>query len=124
HTPTRSPTSNGVCRKARPDAKQTAASSATSPAASTGYSNTEHRPRLDKHRSITGQPRTEALRSPFTVTFRGVKKRLDVALVERGLAETRSQAHALVLAGLVPGFDKPGTQVDDDADLHVERPPR
>ncbi len=52
-----------------------------------------------------------------------MKKRVDVLLVERGLAETRAQAQALVLAGLVRGFDKPGTQVDDDAELEVERPP-
>ena len=32
-----------------------------------------------------------------------VKKRADVLLVERGLAESRAQAQALVLAGLVPG---------------------
>jgi 23S rRNA (cytidine1920-2'-O)/16S rRNA (cytidine1409-2'-O)-methyltransferase len=53
-----------------------------------------------------------------------VKKRLDVLLVERGLAETRAQAQALVMAGLVPGFDKPGAQVDESAELDVERPPR
>jgi 23S rRNA (cytidine1920-2'-O)/16S rRNA (cytidine1409-2'-O)-methyltransferase len=53
-----------------------------------------------------------------------VKKRLDVLLVERGLAESRSQAQALVLAGHVPGYAKPGTQVDDSAELEVERPPR
>jgi 23S rRNA (cytidine1920-2'-O)/16S rRNA (cytidine1409-2'-O)-methyltransferase len=53
-----------------------------------------------------------------------VKKRLDVLLVERGLAESRSQAQALVMAGLVPGFDKPGTQVDADAELSLERPPQ
>jgi 23S rRNA (cytidine1920-2'-O)/16S rRNA (cytidine1409-2'-O)-methyltransferase len=53
-----------------------------------------------------------------------VKKRLDLLLVERGLAETRSQAQALVIAGLVPGYDKPGTQVDESAPLAVERPPR
>jgi 23S rRNA (cytidine1920-2'-O)/16S rRNA (cytidine1409-2'-O)-methyltransferase len=53
-----------------------------------------------------------------------VKKRLDVVLVERGLAESRSQAQALVLAGLVRGYDKPGTQVDEAASLDVERPPR
>jgi 23S rRNA (cytidine1920-2'-O)/16S rRNA (cytidine1409-2'-O)-methyltransferase len=53
-----------------------------------------------------------------------MKKRLDVLLVERGLAETRAQAQALVLAGLVPGHDKPGTQVDDAAPLEVESPPR
>jgi 23S rRNA (cytidine1920-2'-O)/16S rRNA (cytidine1409-2'-O)-methyltransferase len=52
------------------------------------------------------------------------KKRLDVLLVERGLAESRSQAQALVLAGLVSGHDKPGEQVAEDAELVVERPPR
>lgn len=52
------------------------------------------------------------------------KKRLDVLLVERGLAESRAQAQALVLAGLVPGHDKPGEQIRDDAELEVERPPR
>jgi 23S rRNA (cytidine1920-2'-O)/16S rRNA (cytidine1409-2'-O)-methyltransferase len=53
-----------------------------------------------------------------------VKKRLDVLLVERGLAESRAQAQALVLAGLVPGFDKPGHQVPEDAELAVDQPPR
>jgi 23S rRNA (cytidine1920-2'-O)/16S rRNA (cytidine1409-2'-O)-methyltransferase len=52
------------------------------------------------------------------------RKRLDVLLVERGLAETRAQAQALVLAGLVPGFTKPGQQVTDETELEVERPPR
>ena len=52
-----------------------------------------------------------------------MKKRLDVLLVERGLAESRAQAQALVLAGLVHGFDKPGQQVEEDAELAVERPP-
>jgi 23S rRNA (cytidine1920-2'-O)/16S rRNA (cytidine1409-2'-O)-methyltransferase len=54
----------------------------------------------------------------------GMKKRLDVVLVERGLAESRSQAQALVLAGLVPGFAKPGQQVDDTVEVAVRRPPR
>jgi 23S rRNA (cytidine1920-2'-O)/16S rRNA (cytidine1409-2'-O)-methyltransferase len=52
------------------------------------------------------------------------KKRLDVLLVERGLAESRSQAQALVLAGRVPGHAKAGEQVDDTADLVVEEGPR
>jgi 23S rRNA (cytidine1920-2'-O)/16S rRNA (cytidine1409-2'-O)-methyltransferase len=52
------------------------------------------------------------------------KKRLDVLLVERGLAETRSQAQALVLAGLVRGHSKPGEQVPEDVELEVEKPPR
>jgi 23S rRNA (cytidine1920-2'-O)/16S rRNA (cytidine1409-2'-O)-methyltransferase len=48
-----------------------------------------------------------------------VKKRLDVLLVERGLAESRAQAQALVLAGRVPGHEKPGEQVDERAGLEV-----
>jgi 23S rRNA (cytidine1920-2'-O)/16S rRNA (cytidine1409-2'-O)-methyltransferase len=51
------------------------------------------------------------------------RKRLDVVLVERGLAESRAQAQALVMAGLVRGHSKPGEQVDDAAELDVERPP-
>ena len=50
-----------------------------------------------------------------------MKKRLDVLLVERGLAETRAQAQALVMAGLVRGYEKPGAQVDESAELEVER---
>src|SRR5260370_41400601 len=49
-----------------------------------------------------------------------MKKRLDVLLVERGLAESRTQAQALVMAGLVPGYDKPGQQVDEGAELSVK----
>jgi 23S rRNA (cytidine1920-2'-O)/16S rRNA (cytidine1409-2'-O)-methyltransferase len=51
-----------------------------------------------------------------------MRKRLDVLLVERGLVETRAQAQALVMAGLVPGHAKPGEQVDEAAPLEVERP--
>ena len=53
-----------------------------------------------------------------------MKKRLDVLLVERGLAESRSQAQALVLAGLVPGHEKPGEQLDEAVELSVEELPR
>jgi 23S rRNA (cytidine1920-2'-O)/16S rRNA (cytidine1409-2'-O)-methyltransferase len=53
-----------------------------------------------------------------------MKKRLDVLLVERGLAESRSQAQALVLAGRVRGFSKAGAQVEDSAELEVEAGPR
>jgi len=52
-----------------------------------------------------------------------VKKRLDVLLVERGLAASRAQAQALVMAGLVPGHSKAGEQVDDREPLEVEAPP-
>ena len=53
-----------------------------------------------------------------------MKKRVDVLLVERGLAESRAQAQALVLAGRVPGFAKPGTPVDEATELAVTAPPR
>lgn len=53
-----------------------------------------------------------------------MRKRLDVLLVERGLAESRTQAQALVMAGRVPGFDKAGQQVDETASLEVLQPPR
>ncbi|MGH3023685.1 MAG: TlyA family RNA methyltransferase [Gaiellaceae bacterium] len=55
---------------------------------------------------------------------RNPKKRLDVLLVERGLAETRSQAQALVLAGRVKGFSKAGDQVEEGAELEVAEGPR
>jgi 23S rRNA (cytidine1920-2'-O)/16S rRNA (cytidine1409-2'-O)-methyltransferase len=48
-----------------------------------------------------------------------VKKRVDVLLVERGLAESRTQAQALLLAGRVPGHEKPGERVDESAELEV-----
>jgi 23S rRNA (cytidine1920-2'-O)/16S rRNA (cytidine1409-2'-O)-methyltransferase len=53
-----------------------------------------------------------------------VKKRLDLLLVERGLAESRSQAQALVLAGRVRGFSKAGAQVEEAERLELVEPPR
>src|SRR2546430_10599825 len=55
---------------------------------------------------------------------RKLKKRLDVLLVERGLAESRTQAQALGLAGRVPGYAKPGMQVDEAAQLPGATLPR
>lgn len=51
------------------------------------------------------------------------KRRVDQLLVERGLAESRARAQALVMAGLVFAgevkIDKPGHQLPEDADLDV-----
>lgn len=51
------------------------------------------------------------------------KRRVDQLLVERGLAESRARAQALVMAGLVfageTKIDKPGHQLPDDAVLDV-----
>ena len=52
------------------------------------------------------------------------KKRLDVLLVERGLADSRAQAQALVLAGRVPGYAKAGQQLEESAELAVTQAPR
>ena len=55
-----------------------------------------------------------------------MKKRLDVLLVERGLAETRERAQALILAGEVSvnarPVNKAGAQVDEAAELAVRAP--
>jgi 23S rRNA (cytidine1920-2'-O)/16S rRNA (cytidine1409-2'-O)-methyltransferase len=54
------------------------------------------------------------------------KQRLDMLLVERGLAESRARAQALVLAGVVWSegrrLDKPGTSLAADAALEVRGP--
>ena len=55
------------------------------------------------------------------------KRRLDTLLVERGLAESRARAQALVIAGLVwsneQRLDKPGTSLAVDVPLEVRGPP-
>lgn len=53
-----------------------------------------------------------------------MRKRLDLLLAERGLAKSREQARALIMAGSVKAggqvLDKPGTLVDEDAPVEVE----
>jgi len=55
------------------------------------------------------------------------KTRLDVALVERGLAETRAAAQRLIMAGLVFSndrrLDKPGVSLASDVPLEVRGQP-
>ena len=57
-----------------------------------------------------------------------MKKRLDVLLVERGLAESRTRAQALVMEGKVRVSGqvetKASRQLGEDADVAVEAPPR
>jgi 23S rRNA (cytidine1920-2'-O)/16S rRNA (cytidine1409-2'-O)-methyltransferase len=54
----------------------------------------------------------------------GERRRADQLLVERGLAESRARAQALILAGLVfsgsTRIEKPGTALFVDADLEVK----
>jgi len=57
-----------------------------------------------------------------------VKQRADILLVERKLAESRSQAQALIMAGDVYSgemrVDKAGDRLEPDADLSVRNRPR
>ena len=54
------------------------------------------------------------------------KRRADQLLVERGLADSRAKAQALILAGLVSSggrrIDKPGTAMEEDMPLDVAGP--
>lgn len=54
------------------------------------------------------------------------KRRLDQLLVERGLAENRTRAQALIMAGVVTSetrrLDKPGLRLADDIPLTVKGP--
>lgn len=56
------------------------------------------------------------------------RQRLDELLVTRGLADSRSQAKALIMSGRVlhgtTRLDKPGKEFAADIDLVVEQPPR
>jgi len=56
------------------------------------------------------------------------RQRLDELLVTRGLANSRSQAKALIMSGRVrhgtERLDKPGKEFAPDIDLIVEQPPR
>jgi 23S rRNA (cytidine1920-2'-O)/16S rRNA (cytidine1409-2'-O)-methyltransferase len=56
------------------------------------------------------------------------RQRLDELLVTRGLADSRSQAKALIMSGRVlhgtTRLDKPGKEFAADIDLLVEQPPR
>jgi 23S rRNA (cytidine1920-2'-O)/16S rRNA (cytidine1409-2'-O)-methyltransferase len=57
-----------------------------------------------------------------------MKQRLDELLVARGLAESRTQAKALVMSGRVLSgterLDKPGKEFSTEIELSVQQPPR
>ncbi|MFN8471977.1 MAG: TlyA family RNA methyltransferase [Anaerolineae bacterium] len=57
-----------------------------------------------------------------------MKERLDALLVQRGLAESRTQAQRMIEAGEVrvagQVVDKPGTRVDAEAEIAVETKPQ
>ncbi len=57
---------------------------------------------------------------------KGIRNRLDVLLVEKGLCESRQRAQSLIMAGQVfvnsSLVDKPGTKFKDDAHIHIKTP--
>jgi len=57
-----------------------------------------------------------------------MKQRLDELLVARGLAESRTQAKALIMSGRVLSgterLDKPGKEFPQEVELSVQQPPR
>jgi 23S rRNA (cytidine1920-2'-O)/16S rRNA (cytidine1409-2'-O)-methyltransferase len=57
-----------------------------------------------------------------------MKQRLDELLVARGLAESRTQAKALIMSGRVLSgterLDKPGKEFSTEVELSVQQPPR
>jgi 23S rRNA (cytidine1920-2'-O)/16S rRNA (cytidine1409-2'-O)-methyltransferase len=71
----------------------------------------------------SGKPERPPHRTSIRKTSKPGKARLDVLIVERGLAASRERAQALVLAGQarVNGVrvDKPGTQVATDAQIEI-----
>lgn len=52
-----------------------------------------------------------------------LKKRIDILVCEKGLAESREKAKALIMAGLVyvnnQKFDKPGDTVNEESEIEV-----
>jgi len=61
--------------------------------------------------------------NPAKSSSKAAKRRVDHLLVERGLADSRTRAQALVMAGVVfageTKIDKPGQQLREDAALEV-----
>jgi 23S rRNA (cytidine1920-2'-O)/16S rRNA (cytidine1409-2'-O)-methyltransferase len=60
----------------------------------------------------------------FFVRIKIMKKRLDLLIVERGLAESRTKAQALIMAGQVSvdgkAADKAGLLIEESSDIEVE----
>jgi 23S rRNA (cytidine1920-2'-O)/16S rRNA (cytidine1409-2'-O)-methyltransferase len=75
-----------------------------------------------RSRPATARP-GDAPSSRRAILATTVKARLDQMLVDRGLAESRARAQALILAGVVDvngaRVDKAGTQVQHDAEIVV-----
>src|SRR5262245_2323793 len=76
----------------------------------------------------TGTPGPARRPPPSAMPSRPKRERADILVTQRGLAPSRAQAQALILAGQVRWgdrrVDKPGDLLAEDADLRVARGPR
>src|SRR4030095_5524387 len=63
-------------------------------------------------------------RTRYAKTTRMAKERIDKLLVERGFAESRTRAQALILAGQVlvreQRIEKPGPLIERDAEIRIK----
>ena len=82
----------------------------------------------DRRRRQRCQPVVGSLRQQRWHNALAPKQRLDLELVNRGLAASRQQAQQLIRAGRVRSgdrlLDKPGTEVHPELPLSVQQPPR
>ena len=82
----------------------------------------------DRRRRQRCRPVVGSLRQQRRHNALAPKQRLDLELVNRGLAASRQQAQQLIRAGRVRSgdrlLDKPGTEVHPELPLSVQQPPR
>ena len=82
----------------------------------------------DRRRRQRCRPVVGSLRQQQRHNALAPKQRLDLELVNRGLAASRQQAQQLIRAGRVRSgdrlLDKPGTEVHPELPLSVQQPPR
>ncbi len=82
----------------------------------------------DRRRRQGCRPVVGSLRQQRRHNALAPKQRLDLELVNRGLAASRQQAQQLIRAGRVRSgdrlLDKPGTEVHPELPLNVQQPPR
>src|SRR5437016_8276346 len=72
-------------------------------------------------------PQLRRRRRSQTAATVHMKKRIDRLLVERGLADSRERAQAMIMAGNVLVNDhpvmKPGTNIDEEAGIRLKEAP-
>src|SRR5262245_50727114 len=82
------------------------------------------RPGVPTRNTWLRQLRRPLPRQSWSMSKERPKERIDKLLVERGLADSRARAQALVLAGQVLAgeqrIDKPGQVIDSSAEIRIK----